>query len=74
MAGSLLPIFRTEAALRYLAADYEVLREGDFVRCAATGKAIALDDLLYWDVTRQIAFESAVAAFGAHPRNRSEQA
>ena len=42
-----------EATLRYLDADYQVVVQGEFVRCAVTGKPIALDQLKYWDVERQ---------------------
>jgi len=52
-----------EAKLKYLDADFEVLREGDFVRCAATGQAIPLTSLRYWNVARQQPFGSAEAAF-----------
>jgi hypothetical protein len=52
-----------EAKLKYLNADYRVLREGDFVRCAVSGDAIKLENLRYWDVERQLAFRSAEAAF-----------
>lgn len=52
-----------EAKLRYLDADYEVLKEGEFVRCAVTGDPIRLDELLYWDVNRQQAYRSAEVAF-----------
>ena len=71
MVVPLPPAPRTEAVLKYLPADLEILREGDFVRCAVTGRAIALDDLRYWDVARQAPFVSAVAAFSLHPRNRN---
>jgi hypothetical protein len=53
-----------EAKIRYLDADFQVIREGDFVRCAATGKPIPLTALRYWDVGRQQPFGSAAAAFG----------
>lgn len=52
-----------EARLRYLDAEFQILREGDFVRCAATGKPIALADLRYWDVFRQAPFGTAALAF-----------
>ena len=52
-----------EAKLRFLDADYQVLREGDFVRCAATGDPIRLDNLRYWNVARQEAYRSADMAF-----------
>lgn len=54
---------RREAVVRYLDADFQVVREGDFVLCAATGKAIPLTDLRYWNVMRQQPFGSAEAAF-----------
>lgn len=54
---------RREAKLRYLDADFQVLREGDFVRCAATGDPISLPSLRYWDVIRQVAYKTAEAAF-----------
>ncbi len=57
-----------EAKLRYLDADFQVLREGDFVRCAVSGDAIRLENLRYWDVERQLAFRSAEAAFDAFLR------
>ena len=59
----ILPAAR-EARLRYLDADFQVVKEGDFVRCAVSGRPIRLEDLRYWDVTRQVAYESAAVAFG----------
>ena len=60
-----------EAVIRYLDADFQVMREGDFVRCAATGRAIALTDLRYWNVARQQPYGSAEAAFSAWVRSGS---
>jgi hypothetical protein len=57
-----LPLQR-EAKLKYLDADFQVLREGDFVRCAVTGEPIELENLRYWDVQRQLAFRSAAESF-----------
>jgi hypothetical protein len=54
---------RREAKLRYLDADFQVIREGDYVRCAATGDPISLPNLRYWDVTRQLPFKTAEVAF-----------
>lgn len=73
-SGNTLPLLR-EAKLRFLDADFQVIREGDFVRCAATGDPIPLQDLRYWDVARQLAFKSAAAAFAGHPgvRRRSSE-
>jgi hypothetical protein len=58
-----------EARVRYLDADYQVLSEGDFVRCAVTGQPIRIEELRYWSVPRQEAYASAEAAF----RRRLEQ-
>lgn len=55
---------RREAVVRYLDAEFQVLREGDFVLCAATGATIALTDLRYWNVPRQQPYGSAEVAFG----------
>lgn len=51
-----------EARVKYLDADFQVMRPGDFVRCAVTGRAIRLDELRYWSVDRQEAYASAAVA------------
>jgi hypothetical protein len=51
-----------EAKLRYLDADYQVVVQGDFVRCAVTGRPIRLEELRYWSVSRQEAYSSAEVA------------
>jgi hypothetical protein len=53
-----------EAKLKYLDAEFQVLREGDFVRCAVTGDPIRVEHLRYWNVDRQLPFKSAAVAFG----------
>ncbi|GLK56110.1 hypothetical protein JOD31_001028 [Methylopila capsulata] len=42
-----------EAEVRYLDADFRVLKPGAYVLCAVTGEKIALDELRYWSVARQ---------------------
>jgi hypothetical protein len=54
---------RREAKLRFLDADFQVIREGDYVRCAATGDPISLQSLRYWDVLDQVAYKTAEVAF-----------
>lgn len=49
----------TQAQVKYLDADYQVISPGQFVRCAATGNPIKLDELRYWSVERQEAYASA---------------
>lgn len=51
-----------EAEVRYLDADFRVMRPGAFVRCAVTGVAIPLDELRYWSVERQEAYAGPQAA------------
>ncbi|WP_417309751.1 DUF2093 domain-containing protein [Devosia sp.] len=58
----------TEAQLRYLDADYVVLKPGTFVRCAVTGAAIPIDELTYWSVDRQEPYANADAAHDAYER------
>lgn len=58
----------SEAQLRFLDADYVVVRPGGFVRCAITGAAIPIDELTYWNVDRQEAYANAAAALEAHKR------
>jgi len=60
-----------EAKVRYLDADYVVIKPGSFVRCAITGKPIPLDDLRYWNVDRQEAYADAAAAFTAYRREQN---
>jgi hypothetical protein len=58
----------SEAQVRYLDADYVVLRPGSFVRCAITGVPIPLDELTYWNVDRQEPYANADAAHEAYKR------
>lgn len=60
---------RREAVIRYLDADFQILREGDFVRCAETGMVIPLKDLRYWNVALQQPYGSARAAFAERLRS-----
>lgn len=59
---SFLPPQR-EAKLRYLDHDFEVVREGEFVRCAVTGDPIRHENLRYWSIEKQVPFKSARESF-----------
>ncbi len=50
-----------EAEIDYLDGDFRVRKPGGFVRCAATGEAIPLEDLRYWNVDLQEAYASPQA-------------
>ncbi len=52
-----------EARVRYLDGEFQVVSQGEFVRCAVTGEAIALSDLKYWSVELQEAYVSAEVSF-----------
>ena len=66
-----------EARIRYLDGDFQIVSPGSFVRCAATGESIPLDELKYWSVERQEPYVDAVASLGrelaAHPEWRSRR-
>lgn len=51
-----------QAELRYLAADYIILKQGSYVVCAVTGEKIELDSLNYWNVERQEAYANGAAS------------
>ena len=55
-----------EAVLRYLDADYQIVKPGAFVTCAVTKARIPLDGLRYWSVARQEAYADAAASLKAH--------
>jgi len=57
---------KTEARIRYAAADYHVLSPGEFVRCAVTGRPIPLTELRYWSVARQEPYIDARASLARH--------
>ena len=59
----------TEAKIRYLDADFAIIKPGSFVRCAITGQPIPVDELKYWSVDRQEAYASAEAAYQAYLRD-----
>ena len=51
-----------EARIRYLDGDFQVTSPGSFVRCAATGESIPLDELRYWSVAQQEPYVSAAVS------------
>ena len=50
-----------EARLQYLDGDFKVLQPGSFVRCAATGAPIPIEELRYWNVDLQEAYANPQA-------------
>lgn len=50
------------ARLYYMANGFRVLTPGDHVICAASGAAIAMEELRYWSVARQAPYATAALA------------
>lgn len=59
-----------EAKIKYLDGDFDVVMPGAFVKCAVTGKQIALEDLRYWSVDRQEPYADADASMQAELAQR----
>lgn len=52
-----------EAEIRYGDGDFDVIRQGNFVRCTISGTIIPLDELRYWNVDLQEVYATAEIAF-----------
>lgn len=63
--------FRGEAKVRYLDGEFQILQQGDFVRCAVTGEPIPLAELKYWSVELQEPYKTADASLQRHLRTRA---
>lgn len=64
------PVAAAPAELEYGDGEYRVIRPGTFVRCAVTGAVIPLEDLRYWNVSRQEAYagpEAKLISLGIRP-------
>ncbi|MCA0432845.1 MAG: DUF2093 domain-containing protein [Proteobacteria bacterium] len=61
-----------EAKLRYLDHEFEILKEGEFVRCGMTGDPIRLDKLRYWSISKQMPYKSAGEAFQDYLQERGD--
>ena len=48
------------ATIKYLPNNFKIIKEGDHVICAVSGKKIYLDKLTYWNVELQEAYFSYV--------------
>lgn len=55
-----------EAKVRYLDGEFQVIEQGDFVRCSVTGQTIPLADLKYWSVELQEAYATAEISFNRY--------
>lgn len=67
------PSLGVEAKIIFGSADYTVVGEGSFVRCAVTGRRIPLSQLRYWNPELQEAYADAEAAL-TRWRQLSDQA
>ena len=55
-------MFKKLAKIKYLPNNYQILKDGDHVICAVSGKKILLENLTYWNVDLQEAYFSYVEA------------
>mgnify|MGYP006186063931 FL=1 len=46
------------AKIKYLPNNFSIIKHGDFVLCAVSGKEIPLEELIYWNVDLQEAYYS----------------
>jgi hypothetical protein len=51
-----------EAVLRYGDYAYDIVRPGQFVRCAVSGEKIPVEDLRYWNAELQEAYRGPAEA------------
>tara|TARA_E500000178_G_scaffold217884_1_gene215086 strand:+ start:821 stop:1003 length:183 start_codon:yes stop_codon:yes gene_type:complete len=49
-----------KAKLKYKQGSFEIIKEGDFVECAVSGKKILIKDLKYWNVDLQEPYFSPI--------------
>lgn len=66
--------FKNEAKVRYLDGEFQVLAQGDFVRCGVTGQIIPLGELRYWSVALQEPYATAEASLTRILEQRQRQA
>ena len=62
--------FGQEAKVRYLDGEFQVLKNGTYVRCAVTGEPIRLEDLRYWSVAYQEPYANDAASLRRHLERR----
>ncbi len=55
-------MFKKLAKIKYLPNNYQILKDGDHVICAVSGKKILLENLTYWNVDLQEPYFSYVEA------------
>jgi hypothetical protein len=62
-----------EAKIRYLDGEFQILRNGSYVRCAVTGEPIRIEDLKYWSVAHQEPYLDAAASLKRFLERRAAQ-
>ncbi len=50
------------AKIKYLPNNFQIIKEGDYVVCAVSGKNIRLEELNYWNVDLQEPYYSYIEA------------
>ena len=62
-------MFKKLAKIKYLPNNFEIIKQGDYVVCAISGKKIPLEKLTYWNVDLQEAYYSYVEASEKREKN-----
>ena len=57
-----LKMYKKLAKIEYLENNFKIIKDGDHVICAISGKKISLDKLTYWNVELQEPYFSYVEA------------
>ncbi|MBA1339092.1 MAG: hypothetical protein FD550_000383 [Pelagibacterales bacterium] len=55
-------MYKKKAKLNYKHNSFDIVEDGDHVKCAISGKEIALNQLNYWNVELQEAYFSPIEA------------
>jgi len=55
-----------EAKVRYLDGEFQVIKNGSYVRCAVTGEPIRIEELRYWSVAHQEPYANAQVSLRRH--------
>tara|TARA_B100001175_G_scaffold273121_1_gene246636 strand:- start:4655 stop:4852 length:198 start_codon:yes stop_codon:yes gene_type:complete len=51
------------ALIKYLPNNFQIIKSGDYVECAVSGKQISIENLTYWNVELQEPYFSYKEAF-----------
>ena len=59
------------AKIKYLPNNFQIIEQGDYVKCAVSGKQISIENLSYWNVELQEPYYSYKEAHLKREENNS---